>query len=158
MKRWSNGLRILVMCSVIGGCGSTAPKAGDAPPPGAVPPPAAPLPIAGIHWKLVQLENEPLSIPDSPREPHFILQDGRATGSGGCNRLSGTYTWDGKHLRFSAIVATKMFCPDAMDFEQPLFDVLNATGSWRLIGKQLELFNAGGAPLARFEARSYPAK
>lgn len=157
MKRWSSGVVMLALCGFIGGCGGSGPKVGDVPPatsaaakPAA---PTAPSPIAGIRWKLVHLEGDPVSIPDSAREPHFVLQDGRVTGSGGCNRLSGGYTADEKHLRFSEIVATKMFCPGAMDYEQPLFNVMNATNSWRMTGKVLELYDGGGAPLARFEAR-----
>ena len=162
MKRWSNGFAILVLCGLAGGCSKLGFKSGDAVPPSssavsspaASAPPAAPSPIDGIRWKLVHLEGDPVVIPDSPREPHFVLREGRVTGSGGCNRLSGDYKIDGKHLRFGQIVATKMFCPDAMDYEQPLFNVLNWTGSWRLTGKQLELFDGGGLPLARFESRA----
>lgn len=147
-QHWPAGWRVLALCGalcgVVAGCVAPPSNAGDRNPP---------APLTGTHWKLIQLGNAQVSVPDSPREPHVVLQDGRAVGSGGCNRMSGGYTLDGERLKFTPMVATKMACEGAMQHEQPLFDALSKTSAWRVNGKQLELLDGSGAVVARFEAR-----
>jgi heat shock protein HslJ len=142
-------LRLIVLSFAISGCaapiigGNGAGGGGD----------PASTSLANTRWKLVQLGNDAVSVPDGPREPFIILQDGRASGSGGCNRMSGSYTLNGKSLRFAPMIATKMYCEGGMQHERPFFDVLERTNAWRIEAGKLELLNDGGTVLARFESR-----
>ncbi|MDA7418461.1 META domain-containing protein [Xenophilus arseniciresistens] len=114
-------------------------------------------PIEGPMWRLVQLgEQRPVPGPDAAREPHvqFDLQ-GRVSGSGGCNRLSGGFTRNGAQLRLSQLGATRMACADAARsaLETAFFQALQTTASYRLSGPgQMALLDANGRTLARLEA------
>ncbi|WP_225782139.1 META domain-containing protein [Xenophilus sp. Marseille-Q4582] len=114
-------------------------------------------PIEGPLWRLVQVGDiRPVPGPDASRDPHvqFDLQ-GRVTGSGGCNRLSGGFTRSGAQLRLSQLGATRMACADATRTatETAFFQALQTTASYRLAGPgQLALLDAGGRTLARLES------
>jgi hypothetical protein len=41
-----------------------------------------------------------------------------------------------------------------MDIEAAFFAALGRVRSWKIIGEHLELYDAGGSPLALFEARA----
>jgi heat shock protein HslJ len=147
-----NGLRLLTTCVVIAGC--AVPGTGGSNGAGAGSAEASSASLTNTRWKLVQLGADAVSVPDGPREPHIILQDGRAAGSGGCNRMSGSYTLNGKSLRFTPMLATKMYCEGGMQYERPFFDALERTSAWRIDGGKLEMLNDGGNVLARFEPRA----
>lgn len=49
--------------------------------------------------------------PTDPSRPSLVLaEDGRLSGTDGCNRLTGSWTVDGTTLTFSALASTMMFC------------------------------------------------
>lgn len=111
-------------------------------------------PIEGPVWWLTQLGDQPVA---GSREPQrdaqvaFERSSGRVTGSGGCNRMSGSFTRSGSSLRISQIGATKMACADAARTEtETLFiQALQSTASYRLAGPgRLALIDAGGRTLA----------
>jgi len=106
-------------------------------------------------WQLVSLGDKPVSVPDSQRTPHIILQPDskQVSGSGGCNRVFGVYELNGDALRFSGIGSTRMACPDGMDVESAFLSALLRVAKWRVAGQQLELSDSSGAVLARFDAR-----
>jgi heat shock protein HslJ len=73
-------------------------------------------------------------------------------GSGGCNRLSGSYTLDGERLTFGRAAGTMMACRDGMEQERAFLDALSAVTGWRVEGQRLLLLDGAGAPLLQFEA------
>jgi putative lipoprotein len=79
-----------------------------------------------------------------------LTAEGRAVGSGGCNRFTGSYTIDGAALSFGPVASTRMACPPAvMDQEGKFFAALGDARGWRVddaTGK-LILLDAGGAAL-----------
>jgi putative lipoprotein len=76
--------------------------------------------------------------------------DGRAHGSGGCNRFTGGYTLEGNSLRFGAMASTNMACvPAAMDQEQRFHAALAAVQGYRIENGILHLTGAGGATVLR---------
>lgn len=109
--------------------------------------------ITEKYWKLVELNGHPVT--PGPNDTYITLKlDGqRVIGSGGCNRLAGTYTFSSmKRVRFSQIVSTEMACTEGMETETQFLDVLNRVDSYDVKGDKLVLNKARMTPLARFEA------
>ena len=111
--------------------------------------------LRGTNWLLVAVGDKPVTVTDSNRAAHIILQPDskQVAGSGGCNRMFGSYELNGDALRFSGVGATKMACKDGMDTEAAFLPVLQRVNRWKISGKQLELSDSAGVVLARFEAR-----
>ncbi len=128
---------------------STAPKLGTDSTP------AASLGLRGTDWRLIAVGDKPVTVADSARAPHIILQrdSKQVAGSGGCNRLFGVYELNGDALRFSGVGSTKMACKDGMDTEAAFLPSLLRVARWKITGQQLELSDSSGVVLTRFEAR-----
>jgi heat shock protein HslJ len=110
--------------------------------------------LQNTYWKLVRLRDEPVLALENQREPHIILRtDGRrVAGSGGCNSVLGGYRVEGSRIEFGKLAMTLMACPAGMEQERSFLDALGEAVRWRVMGSHLELFDAGGARLARLEA------
>jgi heat shock protein HslJ len=110
--------------------------------------------LEGTYWKLVVLGNEPVAAVEKQREVHFILHpsDKRVSGSGGCNRIAGRYKLEGDRLTFGKVAATMMACPQGMETERNFVAALQKVSSARINQQQLELLDADGGIVARFEA------
>ena len=112
-------------------------------------------PLENTYWKLTNLGNTRVAASSQEKEPHFILnsETRRVSGSGGCNRLTGSYELNGDHLKFSQMASTMMACLEGMDTEKAFLQALEQVNTWKIEGQQLELFDAAGNLVARFEAR-----
>jgi putative lipoprotein len=111
-------------------------------------------PLIGIHWRLADLNGKPVSLSMEQR-PNFVLTDdgNRITGSGGCNRLMGSYELDGHSLRFKTVATTMMAClGPVMDVERKFLAALNATTAYRISGSTLQLLDDKGHALAWLHA------
>ena len=97
------------------------------------------------------------AVPTGPGEPkpniEFNPHDHRVGGSGGCNRLMGTYEIDGQSLHFSKMATTMMARAKGMDLEKNFLQALDAVRTWKLEDNHLEFFAEVGKLLARFEVR-----
>jgi putative lipoprotein len=111
--------------------------------------------LENTYWKLTWLGDTQVEAVAGQREAHLILdsQSHRASGSGGCNVLTGSYTLNGEHLTLSQVAGTMMACPDGMNTETAFLHALERVNQWRIAGGQLELLDAAGNPVARFESR-----
>lgn len=115
-------------------------------------------PIEGPTWRLVLLGDQPVAPGDDPmRNPQlqFDRSSGRLSGSGGCNRMNGSYTRTASQLRLGQIAATKMACADPARnaLETQFFLALQATASYRLQGPgRMALLDGTGRTVAVFEA------
>lgn len=111
-------------------------------------------PIEGPVWWLTQLNGQPVGAGREPqRDPQvaFDRNSGRVSGSGGCNRLSGSFTRTGSALRIGQLASTKMACADAARgvVEAQFLQVLQAAATYRLAGPdRLVLLDEGGRTLA----------
>lgn len=116
--------------------------------------PLADSTLRGTYWKLVRLGDSPVVAAPKQREAHLILANDtlRVSGSGGCNRLSGGFELEGDRLRFSRMAGTMMACLDGMEQEKRLLDVLGQVERYRIRGSHLDLMDAQGVVIARFEA------
>ncbi len=51
------------------------------------------------------------------------------------------------------VASTMMACPEGMATERAFLDALEQVRTFKIVGEHLEVFDAGGALLARFERR-----
>jgi len=144
---------------LMSGCARTA---AQAPPEGMVQPvggsgeAASTEPLENTYWKLIRLGEAPVTVASGQPEAHFILHPDtrRVSGSGGCNRLTGSYELSGDQLSFGNMAGTMMACQDGMDTERAFLHALQQAHKARVTRHELELFDAAGNGLARFEARA----
>jgi putative lipoprotein len=111
-------------------------------------------PIEGPVWRLVQLGSEPVA-PGADAQIQFDRNSGRVSGSGGCNRLSGSFTRSGIALRIGQLASTRMACTDPVRgaSEAQFISALQGTASYRLAGPgRLALLDATGRTVATLNA------
>jgi heat shock protein HslJ len=110
--------------------------------------------LRGTYWKLVHFGGMPVQVAEKQREPHLIFANGepRISGSGGCNRVMGTFELDGDKLRVRGIASTRMACPTGMEQEQQFLRSIEKVERYRISGRHLEMLDMAGAVIARFEA------
>jgi heat shock protein HslJ len=110
--------------------------------------------LVNTYWKLVQLRGAPVTVAPQQREPHVILQLGRnrIVGSGGCNRLGGTYTLNGDFVAFADVAATGRACAAGMEQEAAFGAALAQVKSWRVRGDELALLDGANAAILGFVA------
>ena len=112
--------------------------------------------LENTHWKLIEAGGEPVVTPADRAEAYFRLDPmgNKVEGFSGCNRFSGTYKVEGRTLRFAQVAMTMMACTDSRNPEQSFSRAINGAAAWKITGNQLELLDASGVALARFEARA----
>src|SRR6185503_1942759 len=112
--------------------------------------------LQNTYWKLTALNGKPVFVAEQQHEPSLVLhsENSRIAGSGGCNRLMGSYEVRGHEVRFGQLAGTMMACPDGMDTEKEFLDTLPHMTRWRIVGEHLEFYDASGTVLGRFEARA----
>jgi putative lipoprotein len=112
-------------------------------------------PLENTYWKLTNLGNTAVPAASEQKQPPFVLdsQTRRVSGSGGCNRLTGSYELNEDHLKFSQMASTMMACLEGMDTEKAFLQALEQVTTWKIAGQQLDFFDAAGNLIARFEAR-----
>lgn len=70
-----------------------------------------------------------------------FAEDGKLTGSDGCNRLVGSWKADGEKLDFGQLAGTRMFCEGVDDW-------LSGASSGELVeGEKMAIFNQDGKEL-----------
>jgi heat shock protein HslJ len=111
-------------------------------------------PLENTYWKLTRLGDTAVTVASQQREPHVILnsESRRVGGSGGCNRLIGNYELHGDRLAFGQMASTRMACLEGSATEQAFLEALQHVHTWKITGQHLELFDAAGTLVARFEA------
>ncbi|HEX5691199.1 MAG TPA: YbaY family lipoprotein [Roseiflexaceae bacterium] len=112
------------------------------------PPATLPVEVLDRDWDLTSLQRAPGDSIDAVGKGITIRfgTDGRATGSGGCNRYSGSYAVAANGgLTFGPVAATRRACaPDVSNLENAYFNALGSVASYKLDGATLQLgFNNG---------------
>ena len=111
--------------------------------------------LRGTEWRLVEIDGERPAFDDWRQRPTLRLDDqGKYTGSTGCNSITGSYQLDPDGLRFAASAATLAGClptPGAM--EQRYLDALGAIRQAQIAGTTLDLLDGTGKRRLRLEAR-----
>lgn len=112
------------------------------------------LPLRSTEWKLTHLGGKAVTVADPQTAPSLMLgiNPTRFSGSGGCNRIMGTYQLNAASITFGPAAGTRMACASGMDTEAAFVEGLAHVKTWRINGRVLELLNAGSQVVARFEA------
>jgi heat shock protein HslJ len=105
-------------------------------------------------WMLSELNNQ-APLPDAAITAEFG-EDGKVSGSSGCNNYNTTYEVSGNKITFGEQSAmTMMACPDpVMEQERVYLETLTAAATFEIVDDELTLFDAEGNALAKFEAIS----
>ena len=109
------------------------------------PQPAAPL--ESTSWNLVALGSQPIAPVAAAQTPTLLLENGRASGSAGCNRYFGGYTLSSNGIRFGDLGVTAMACPTGMDVERDYLTALASADSFRVAGNDLFMLSDGSVRL-----------
>src|SRR5581483_5255856 len=111
--------------------------------------------LEDTYWKLIRLRDTPVTAASEQQEPHIVLNrtSHRVSGSGGCNRIMGSYELSGDRITFSQIAGTMMACANGMDTEQAFLKALSQVKTWKIAAQRLELYNAAGQLVASLERR-----
>lgn len=107
--------------------------------------------LENTQWRLSSVRGVDVPPADRPsNEPGlFFRLDSRSfSGSDGCNRLAGSYDRAGDTMRLMS-AGTLMACAGG---ETRLAAALTDVRSYRVIGDQLDLYDASRRPVARFQA------
>ncbi|HMN47081.1 MAG TPA: YbaY family lipoprotein [Povalibacter sp.] len=110
--------------------------------------------VENVEWHLVRLGTTPAVVnPQNP--PRLTLQaaDHRVAGSGGCNRMGGSYEIEGDRLEFGQMIGTMMACPQGMEQERAFHQALARVKRWRLDGAMLELLDESGQAVLALQRR-----
>jgi heat shock protein HslJ len=76
------------------------------------------------------------------------FENGTVSGSGGCNRYTGSYTADGSKLTFGPLGSTQMACVGAAsDVESAYFANLAASATYTATAETLTIFDSKGASI-----------
>jgi heat shock protein HslJ len=113
----------------------------------------SPPALNGTAWVLSSLPGQTL-LPDSTATARF--EDGRVSGSDGCNRFTAPYSASGAALQVGQRGAsTMMACaPAVMKHAEAFMSALAGARSFRIEGGQLQLLSGSGAVLATLAPQS----
>jgi putative lipoprotein len=108
--------------------------------------------LGNTRWRPIRIGDRPVTLSAQEREPWIEMdpRSQRVTGSGGCNRISGSYESGRDALRFRGLVSTQMACV-SMETETAFLRALNQTRRYRIIGRSLQLMDDLGRSLAQLE-------
>ncbi len=112
-------------------------------------------PIEARVWRLTSLGLRPVPALAQGGDPQVQFDATTVSGTGGCNRITGSYRRTGHDLKIGPLAATRMACldPERSAIETSFVGALQATTSYALVGSQLTLLDAGGRTLAVLESR-----
>jgi heat shock protein HslJ len=129
-------LAVLLLAAVDGGCGDEEESGADS------------SQIERKPWVLVSgLDVEGWE----SVAPSATFEDGRLSGSTGCNRFTGSYTIDGDSLELGAMASTRMACPPPADaVERAYLAALGRVTTWRVDNEELALLDDDEAEVLRY--------
>jgi heat shock protein HslJ len=110
--------------------------------------------LTGVEWRLVSLgaTGAEASLVAGTTVTLRFGEDGRASGSTGCNSYSGTYQVRGDNISFSRLISTRRACLDqnANQQEQRFLSTLEAANRFRLSANRLTILSDRGRSSLNF--------
>lgn len=112
------------------------------------------LELSGKTWVAASLNGSPL-VETTVISAEFT-EDGKISGTAGCNSYSGTYTTSGSEIEIKQPMAsTMMACPEpVMKQETDYFQALAAAKSFKIKASQLTLEDANGTELVSYTVQA----
>ena len=106
------------------------------------------------EWKLGSLvvDGAEVALEEDVSTTIQFAADGMYSGSGGCNRYSGSYTREGNTLSLGVAASTLMACETGMDQEAAFFSALPQVAVYELTADGLRLSSADGDTTLSFVA------
>src|SRR3954469_15501849 len=121
--------------------------------PAAQDPNAAPTPLLKTYWRATELQEKTVPAAPPAHEAHVVFDpDGKVSGSDGCNRLTGGYQFAAPTIKISAVAASKAACTSGDAVARAMRSALGRAHVVHQSGSTLDLLDANGTRLARFEA------
>lgn len=119
----------------------------------------ASVPLARTYWKLLEIVDGPaVAVAEAPTPPAhlvFLPDEGRVTGSGGCNRFIAQYAQEGAAMRLRLQSSELRLCLAGGATEFAFLEALAGVQAYRQEGLQLELLGEKGKPLLRLRAQEW---
>lgn len=116
--------------------------------------------LAGTEWRLVSFgaAGAEVSVISGTTVTLKFGEDGRASGSTGCNSYGGTYQVRGDNISFGRLISTKRACLDqnANQQEQRFLSGLEAANRFRLSSNRLTILSDRGRNALNFVNNSDP--
>ncbi len=103
----------------------------------------------GSNFEVTKMEKSKLELKVKPTLL-FDFEKNTISGNAGCNNYNGTLIKDGNQLKFTNIVATKMFCGN-MKIEKEFMQKLATVTSYDVIDNQFLLYNKAKELVITFE-------
>ena len=113
------------------------------------------MPLGGT-WQLTHLrgpggELDGLQDDLVARSQILIGDDGKLSGTVGCNRFGTSFTLDGDAIAFTGVLSTRKACfGPVWDAERGLYAAFKQAAGYAQDGDELVLLDANGQPIARF--------
>ena len=149
---------LVVVATLALGCGGST-TVTQSPAAAAASPQGSPgITIEGLEWILKQ-QTSGSAMADVPAGTlaTLLLDQGQASGTGGCNQFNATYTLSGTALSFSALLTTKVACADpAGSVESAYFANLAKVASYTSDGTTLKLSDSSGNALLSYSSVPVP--
>lgn len=154
-------LLMLGACNLVPAASPPPPTAKPLLPTATIPPTATRItPLPGLVERFGErqiildrlvVQGAEIAIPTGVEANILFSKDGKAYGSGGCNRFSGGFENPAPgQVKFSALISTKMYCQEKMAVESGLFQALAKVTRYRVENIRLILESEDGQYLARF--------
>jgi len=118
--------------------------------------PGPTLNLVGSEWLLEDLGGS--GVLDRVQATLAFPENGKVAGKGSCNRFFGTVAISGQTIKFSAMGATKMACPEAiMKQEEKYLAALQAADRFESKDGNLLIYYAGAEKPLRFSPLPHSA-
>lgn len=104
------------------------------------------------YWKLTEIDGNPIDTASLQNEAHLVFRvnDSLVAGSGGCNRLSGSYSLKpNQGIAFSQMRSTMMACKN-MSVEQELNKALQTVSQYKIQNDSLKFLNKDNQVMLKF--------
>lgn len=111
----------------------------------------APATLAGTSWELMTEQKADGNCNNLPPSMEFT-RDNRVAGDLGCNYFNGSYSLDGKNIRFDQVATTRRLCDSqSMEMEERLLKLLNNARFVTQSEEGLSFWDESGHLLERYE-------
>ena len=103
--------------------------------------------LAGVDWKVTSFNNGRQAVVGVLGESKLTLsfEDGKVTGSAGCNSFHGTYATEGSRLQLGPLATTRRACEEPlMTQEREFLTALASAVTWSIDGNVLDMHRADG--------------